>query len=67
MGNSFARHTQLVFDVMLIGEDLLVAYGLQASNNMANAALLQATLVHAPMLSEMVAQMRGTTCAPCRA
>ena len=59
MGDSFARHTDLVFDVMLISEDLLVAYGLQASNNMANAALLQATLVHAPMLGEMVAQMRG--------
>ncbi|MFC4621567.1 methyl-accepting chemotaxis protein [Comamonas nitrativorans] len=56
---SFARHTALVADLMLMNEELLAAYNLQSNADPANIALLQAALVQAPLLSEGVGQIRA--------
>jgi len=57
--DSFARHTALVADLMLMNEELLAAYNLQSHADPANIALLQAALVQAPLLSEGVGQLRA--------
>ena len=57
--DSFARHTDLIAELMMINEELLVAYHLQSNEDPANVALLQAALVQAPQLTEGVGQMRG--------
>src|SRR5574344_2726641 len=59
MPDSFARHTGFVNDLMVMNEELLVAYSLQSSRHMANISLLQATLVQAPQFNEGLAQLRG--------
>ena len=57
--DSFARHTDLIAELMMINEELLVAYRLQSNEDPANVALLQAALVQAPQLTEGVGQMRA--------
>ncbi len=57
--DSFARHTALVADLMLMNEELLATYNLQSNADPANIALLQAALVQAPLLSEGVGQIRA--------
>ena len=57
--DSFARHTDLIAELMMINEELLVAYHLQSNEVPANVALLQAALVQAPQLIEGVGQMRA--------
>ena len=57
--DSFARHTDLIAELMMINEELLVAYHLQSNEVPANVALLQAALVQAPQLTEGVGQMRA--------
>ena len=59
MPQSFAQHTALVSELLLISEELLVAYHLHATELPENQALLQATLVHAPLLTEKVGQLRA--------
>ncbi len=59
MPASFSRHTGLIADLMLLNEELLLAYQLQTSDNPANFALLQTAVVQAPQLSESVGQMRA--------
>ena len=59
VADSFARHTDLIAELMMINEELLVAYHLQSNEDPANVALLQAALVQAPQLTEGVGQMRG--------
>ena len=57
--DSFARHTDLIAELMMINEELLVAYHLQSNEDPANVALLQAALVQAPQLTEGVGQMQA--------
>ena len=59
MPDSFARHTGFVNDLFIMNEELLVAYSLQSSSQMANISLLQATLIQAPQFNEGLAQLRG--------
>ena len=59
VADSFARHTDLIAELMMINEELLVAYHLQSNEVPANVALLQAALVQAPQLIEGVGQMRA--------
>ncbi|MBS7351386.1 MAG: methyl-accepting chemotaxis protein [Comamonas sp.] len=59
MSQSFAQHTALVSELLLVNEFLLVAYYLHTTEHPDNQALLQATLVHAPMLTEKVGQLRA--------
>ncbi len=59
VADSFARHTDLIAELMMINEELLVAYHLQSNEDPANVALLQAALVQAPQLTEGVGQMRA--------
>ena len=59
VADSFARHTDLIAELMMINEELLVAYRLQSNEDPANVALLQAALVQAPQLTEGVGQMRA--------
>ena len=59
VADSFARHTDLIAELMMINEELLVAYHLQSNEVPANVALLQAALVQAPQLTEGVGQMRA--------
>ncbi len=56
---STAQHTQLIARIMLLGEDLRYAYQLQMDSDADTNALIQATLVHAPMLSEKLGIMRA--------
>ena len=59
VADSFARHTDLIAELMMINEELLVAYRLQSNEDPANVALLQAALVQAPQLTEGVGQMQA--------
>ena len=59
VADSFARHTDLIAELMMINEELLVAYHLQSNEDPANVALLQAALVQAPQLTEGVGQMQA--------
>ena len=56
---STAQHTQLIANIMLLGESLRHDYGLQVEHDEAISALIQTTLVHAPMLSEKLGIMRA--------
>ena len=56
---STAQHTALIASVMRIGEDLLHAYGLQLDPDAHTHALIQASLVHAPLLGEKLGVMRA--------
>ncbi len=56
---STAQHTALIAEAMRIGEDLLHAYGLQLDPGADTHALIQASLVHAPMLGEKLGVMRA--------
>ncbi|KAB2888528.1 MAG: HAMP domain-containing protein, partial [Burkholderiaceae bacterium] len=56
---STAQHTALIASVMRIGEDLLHAYGLQLDPDADTHALIQASLVHAPLLGEKLGVMRA--------
>ena len=56
---STAQHTQLIASIMLLGEHLRHAYGLPADPDEGINALIQTTLVHAPMLSEKLGIMRA--------
>jgi methyl-accepting chemotaxis protein len=56
---STAQHTQLIANIMLLGESLRHDYGLQVEHDEAISALIQSTLVHAPMLSEKLGIMRA--------
>ncbi len=56
---STAQHTQLIASIMLLSEELRYAYKLQMDPNADSHALVQATLVDAPMLSEKLGIMRA--------
>ena len=56
---STAQHTQLIATIMLINEGLLHAYGLQTDAAPDTHALIQASLVHAPMLGEKLGVLRA--------
>ncbi|GAB3361346.1 MULTISPECIES: methyl-accepting chemotaxis protein [Giesbergeria] len=56
---STAQHTQLIATVMLLGEEVRYVYKLQMDPDADTNALIQATLVHAPMLSEKLGIMRA--------
>ncbi len=56
---STAQHTQLIASIMLINEGLLHAYGLQTDPDADTHALIQAALVHAPMLGEKLGVLRA--------
>ena len=56
---STAQHTQLIASIMLINEGLLHAYGLQTDPDADTNALIQASLVHAPMLGEKLGVLRA--------
>ncbi|MBY0454065.1 MAG: HAMP domain-containing protein [Burkholderiaceae bacterium] len=56
---STAQHTQLIASVMLLGEGLRHIYGLQVDHDADTNALIQTSLVHAPMLSEKLGIMRA--------
>ena len=49
---STAQHTALIASVMRISEELLNAYGLQLEESEHAYALIQAALVHTPVLGE---------------
>ena len=56
---STAQHTQLIASIMLINEGLLHAYDLQTDPDTDTNALIQASLVHAPMLGEKLGVLRA--------
>ena len=56
---STAQHTQLIASIMLLSEELRYAYRLQMDPDPDTHALVQATLVDAPMLSEKLGIMRA--------
>jgi len=56
---STAQHTQLIASIMLLSEELRHVYKLQMDPDPDTHALIQATLVHAPMLSEKLGIMRA--------
>ena len=56
---SMAQHTQLVVSLLQLNEDVLHAYGLNRSPQAETQALMQAALVHAPLLSENLGLLRG--------
>ncbi|EER58698.1 methyl-accepting chemotaxis sensory transducer, partial [Acidovorax delafieldii 2AN] len=58
-GQSTAQHTQLIASIMLINEALLDAYGLQTDPDGDTHSLIQASLVHAPMLGEKLGVLRA--------
>jgi methyl-accepting chemotaxis protein len=59
LAQSTAQHTALIAAVMRISEELLHAYGLQVDHSADTHALIQASLVHAPMLGEKLGVMRA--------
>ena len=56
---STAQHTQLIASIMLLSEELRYAYKLQMDPDPDTHALVQATLVDVPMLSEKLGIMRA--------
>ena len=56
---SMGQHTQLVVSLLQLNEDLLNAYGLNRSPKADTQALIQSSLVHAPLLSENLGLLRG--------
>ena len=56
---STAQHTALITALLLTGEELRHAYGLQLEPDAATQALIQATLVSAPLLGEKLGVMRA--------
>ena len=56
---STAQHTALIASVMRISEELLNAYGLQLEESEHAYALIQAALVHTPMLGEKLGILRA--------
>ena len=56
---SMVQHTQLIASVMQLNEALLSAYGLQTDPHADTHAIVQAALVHAPMLGEKLGIMRA--------
>ena len=56
---STAQHTQLIASIMLLSEELRYTYKLQMDPDPDTHALIQATLVDAPMLSEKLGIMRA--------
>ncbi|NMM81628.1 methyl-accepting chemotaxis protein [Acidovorax sp. SRB_14] len=56
---SMAQHSALIAAVMELSETLLHAYGLQTDPHADTHAIIQAALVHAPMLAEKLGVMRA--------
>ncbi|WP_428003081.1 methyl-accepting chemotaxis protein [Acidovorax sp.] len=56
---STAQHTQLIAGVMRLNETLLHHYGLALDPGQDTSALVQASLVHVPMLGEKLGVMRA--------
>ncbi|GKS89416.1 methyl-accepting chemotaxis protein [Acidovorax sp. SUPP2539] len=56
---ALAQHTQLVADLLRVSEELLHAYGFQTDPDTATQDLIQASLVHAPLLGEKIGLLRG--------
>ena len=56
---SMLQHTQIVTALLLLNEELLTAYSLNLSPQADTQALIQAALVHAPLLSENLGLLRG--------
>ena len=56
---STAQHTALIASVMRISEELLNAYGLQLEESEHAYALIQAALVHTPVLGEKLGILRA--------
>ena len=56
---STAQHTQLIAAVMRLNETLLHHYGLALDPGQDTSALVQASLVHVPMLGEKLGVMRA--------
>ncbi|MDD2713050.1 MAG: methyl-accepting chemotaxis protein [Simplicispira sp.] len=58
-GQSLVQHTQLIATVMQLNGALLSTYGLRTDPYDDTHALIQASLVHAPMLGEKLGVMRA--------
>lgn len=58
-GQSMAQHTALVGELMALSEALLNAYHLTVLPHIADQALVQTALVHAPLLGENLGLLRG--------
>ncbi len=58
-GQSIAQHTQIIASAMQLNESLLNVHGLQTDPHKDTHALIQASLVHAPMLAEKLGVMRA--------
>ena len=58
-GQSIAQHTQLIASTLQLGEELMHLHGLQTDPHSDTHALIQASLVHAPMLAEKLGVMRA--------
>lgn len=56
---STAQHTQLITALLQLNESLLHAYGLQVDPDEDTHALIQASLVQAPMLGEKLGMLRA--------
>ena len=56
---STVQHTQLIASLLLLNEELLHAYGLQVDPDADTYALIQASLVQAPMLGEKLGVLRA--------
>ena len=56
---STAQHTQLIASLLQLNESLLHAYGLQIDPDADTHALIQASLVQAPMLGEKLGMLRA--------
>ena len=56
---SMAQHTQLVGALLLLNKDLIDLYGLSLTPRADSQALIEAVLVHAPLISENLGLLRG--------
>ena len=56
---STAQHTEIIGALLLLGEELLHAYGLQVEADPELHALVQASMVSAPLLGEKLGVMRA--------
>ena len=56
---SMARHTRLITSLLHLDEELLSIYGLVTNPHTDSQAMIQAALMHGPMLGEALGLLRG--------
>ena len=56
---SMAQHTQIVNGLLKLNDELMYQYGLTVTPHRESQALIQATLVYAPLLNENLGLLRG--------